>query len=108
MGNKDLMTVIARTTDVSAGGILQITLEGRPPLALVRIDDEYFVVDDTCTHGNAFLSDGEIVGRDIECPFHEGRFDILTGAVTATPCTKDLKVYLVKIIDGQVFAKLDA
>lgn len=102
------MTFIARTTDVEPGCALQVNLEGRPPLALVRLDNEFFVINDTCTHGEASLSDGEIINGDIECPFHGGRFDIRTGAVTAFPCTKALTVYPVKVEDDQVFAALDA
>jgi|GEM_PF-127078 nitrite reductase/ring-hydroxylating ferredoxin subunit len=102
------MTFIARTTDVEPGCALQVNLGGRPPLALVRLDNEFFVINDTCTHGEASLSDGEIVNGDIECPFHSGCFDIRTGAVTAFPCAKALTVYPVKVEDDQVFAALDA
>lgn len=102
------MTFIGRTTDVEPGGILQVPLEGRPPVALVRLANEFFVIDDTCTHGEASLSDGEIVNGDIECPFHSGCFDIRTGAVTAFPCTKALTVYPVKVDGDEVFAALDA
>lgn len=102
------MTFIARTADVEPGCALQVNLEGRPPVALVRLDDEFFVIDDTCTHGEASLSDGEIINGDIECPFHSGCFDIRTGAVTAFPCVKALTVYRVKVDGEQVFAALDA
>jgi len=102
------MTFIARTTDVEPGCALQVNLGGHPPLALVRLADEFFVINDTCTHGEASLSDGEIINGDIECPFHSGCFDIRTGAATAFPCTKALTVYPVKVEDEQVFAALDA
>ena len=108
VSNAKSMTFIARTGDVEPGCALQVNLGGRASLALVRLADEFFVIDDTCTHGAASLSEGDIIDGDIECPFHGGCFDIRTGAVTASPCIKALTVYPVKVEDGQVFAALDA
>ena len=71
-------------------------------------DEGYFVIDDTCTHGAASLSEGDIVGCEIECPFHSGRFDIRTGAATAFPCVKALMIYPVKVEGDEVYAALDA
>ncbi|MCW5670738.1 MAG: non-heme iron oxygenase ferredoxin subunit [Hydrogenophaga sp.] len=101
-------TFIARTSEVEPDYALQVQVEGRPPLAVVCLEGEYFVMDDTCTHGDASMSDGEIVGCEIECPFHAGRFDIRTGAATAHPCSKALTIYPVKVENDQVFAALDA
>lgn len=101
-------TFIARTSEVEPDYALQVLVEGRPPLAVVCLEGEYFVMDDTCTHGDASMADGEIVGCEIECPFHAGRFDIRTGAATVYPCTKALTVYPVKVEGDQVFAALDA
>lgn len=102
------LTFIARTADIEPGCALQVQLDDRAPLALVRLGDEFFVMDDTCTHGAASMAEGDIVGGEIECPFHAGRFDIRSGAATAFPCTKALTVYPVKVEDDQVFAALDA
>lgn len=101
-------TFIARADEVAVGYALQVIVDGREPLALVRLHEGYFVMDDTCTHGAASMSDGEVIGCEIECPFHSGRFDVRTGAVTAFPCTSALTVYPVKVEAGQVFAALGA
>lgn len=102
------MTFIARIHDVEAGYALQVPVEGREPVALVRLDEGYFVIDDTCTHGAASMSEGDIVGCEIECPFHGGRFDIRTGVPTASPCVKALMIYPIKIEGDEVYAALDA
>jgi nitrite reductase/ring-hydroxylating ferredoxin subunit len=101
-------TFIARTDEVEAGCALQVNLDDRAPLAVVRLDDDFYVMDDTCTHGAASMSEGEIIGCEIECPFHSGRFDVRTGAVTAFPCTKALTVYPVKVEGDHVYAALGA
>lgn len=102
------LTFIARTADIEPGCALQVILDDRPPLAVVRLDNEFFVMNDTCTHGAASMTEGEIIDGEIECPFHAGRFDIRSGAATTFPCTKALMVYPVKVEDDQVYAALDA
>ncbi len=77
-------------------------LEGFPPLAVYRVDDEYFVTDNVCTHGEAILTEGYQDGTTIECPFHHGTFDIRTGKATHFPCTVPIKTYPVAIEDGWV------
>lgn len=101
-------TYIARTEEVEAGYPLQVRIDGREPVAVVRLDDGFYVMDDTCTHGAASISEGEVIGCEIECPFHSGRFDVRTGAATAFPCTEALTVYPVKVEGDQVFAALCA
>lgn len=101
-------TYIARTDEVEQGYALQVNIDGREPVALVRLDDGFYVMDDTCTHGAASMSEGEVIGCEIECPFHSGRFDVRTGAVTAFPCVKPLTVYPVRVEGDQVLAALGA
>jgi nitrite reductase/ring-hydroxylating ferredoxin subunit len=55
------------------------------------------VTDDHCTHGPGSLSDGYLDGFEIECDFHNGKFDIRTGEVTAPPCMIPVKTYKVII-----------
>lgn len=108
MSASKTMTFIARIHDVEVGHALQVPVEGREPVALVYLDEGYFVIDDTCTHGAASMSEGDIVGCEIECPFHGGRFDIRTGVPTASPCVKALMIYPVKIEGDEIYAALDA
>ena len=80
----------------------RVVVEGLPPLAIFRIDDEFHVTDDTCTHGEASLADGFIKGDEIECPWHSGKFCIRDGRATAMPAVEPIRVYKTRVIDGQV------
>ena len=60
---------------------------------VARIKDEVFVFENKCNHGNAWLSEGEVVNREVECPFHGGRFDLRTGEATFAPCKKPMRVF---------------
>lgn len=96
-GTIDLCAV----TDVAAGTAKRVEAGGLT-LAVFNLDGEFHVIDDACTHGPGSLSDGIIDGEEIECDFHNGRFNIKTGAVTAPPCMVPIKTYRVVVEDGRV------
>ena len=75
-------------------------------IALYEINGEVFATDNLCTHGAARLSDGFLVGREIECPFHQGRFDVCTGKAMCAPLTQDIRVYPVRIENKRVFVNI--
>jgi p-cumate 2,3-dioxygenase ferredoxin subunit len=91
---------------VAEGSIIRVEVDGLPPLAVYKLDGEVYVTDDTCTHGDASLADGEIEDACVVCPYHMGAFDIKTGEPTAAPCTEALKVYAVTVQDGAVLIEV--
>ena len=54
--------------------------EGRD-IALFKLEDGVFAIDNLCTHGNAQLCDGFMEGSHVECPFHQALFDVRDGSV---------------------------
>ncbi|MFV5403602.1 non-heme iron oxygenase ferredoxin subunit [Acinetobacter sp. 228] len=92
------------TSDIEQGEGLQVIIDGYPPLAVFHLEDGgFYVTDDTCTHGDASLADGEVDGCEVECPFHAGAFDIKTGEPCGAPCSIPLKTYTSFVRDGQVY-----
>lgn len=65
-------------------------------------DDRWFATDGECTHGQAHLAEGYVEGTTIECPKHNGRFDLCTGRAKGTPVTQDLAVHPVRVEGGRV------
>lgn len=70
--------------------------------AVFKLGDRYYVISDTCTHGPGSLSEGYVDGCEVECPFHQGRFDIVTGAVTAAPCTVPVRTWTAHLVNGRI------
>lgn len=97
---------LCRCDEVEEGASLQVLLAGRKPLAVFRLGDAFHVLDDTCTHGNAFLSEGDIDDCQVFCPFHSGAFDIRTGEATVAPCVKPVRTYPVTVVDDVVHVDL--
>jgi ethylbenzene dioxygenase ferredoxin component len=70
--------------------------------AVFKLGDRYIVTADQCTHGPGQLSEGTIIGDEIECPFHMGRFDLRTGKPSYPPCSEAVRVWTAHLVDGQV------
>jgi nitrite reductase/ring-hydroxylating ferredoxin subunit len=88
--------------EVEDFGALRIVVEGLPPLAVFHAAGKFFVVDDTCSHGEASLSEGTVIGESIECPWHAGRFCLRTGAAETFPAVIPIRAYPVVLREGQV------
>ena len=71
-------------------------------LAVYNVDGTFYVTDDACTHGPGSLSEGLLEGDVIECNFHQGRFNVRTGAVVLPPCTIPVKAYHAVVEDSVV------
>ena len=99
------MLFLCRSEDVAAGEILRVDLPDHVPLAVYNLDGTFYVTDDTCSHGEASLAEGEIDGELIECPFHAGCFEIATGLPVVPPCTIPIRSYPVVIRDGAIFVE---
>ena len=78
------------------------------PICLINLDGEYFALNDCCTHQDASLSDGEIVGDEIECPLHGGAFEIRTGKPANFPVVVAAETHQIKVEDGQIFIGLQS
>ena len=85
-------------------GALQVEIAG-VQVAIVRDSaGEIHAIDDTCSHANVSLSEGEVEDGEIECWLHGSRFDLRSGKPTGLPATAPIAVYPVKIDGGDVFA----
>ena len=76
-------------------------------LALYTAEGAVYATDNLCTHGNARLCDGFLEGHEIECPLHQGRFDVRDGRPMCEPASTPLRSYPVKIEGGRVWLLLD-
>ncbi len=76
-------------------------------IAIYAVGDAVHATDNVCTHGQARLCDGFLDGHEIECPLHQGKFDVRDGRPTCAPVTEALRCYPVKVEAGRVFLQLD-
>jgi len=92
---------------VPPGRMLRIE-SGAEPVALCNVGGVFHAVDDTCTHSNWSLCDGDLEGDVLLCPLHNARFCVRTGRVLAPPAPDPLRVYPVRIDGDDVLVDLQA
>jgi naphthalene 1,2-dioxygenase ferredoxin component len=93
---------VAAQADLPANDVVAVKA-GNHEVALYSIDGDVYATDNVCTHGHARLCDGFLEGNEIECPLHQGRFDVRTGKAMCAPLTEDLRSFPVKVVDTRVF-----
>ena len=86
--------------------VIGVIVGGRD-IALYTAGDAVYATDNTCTHGQARLCDGFLDGHEIECPLHQGKFDVRDGTPTCEPVTEALRSYPVKIDGQRVYLQID-
>lgn len=94
------------TDDLPADDVKGVVVAGRD-IAVYTVGDAVYATDNLCTHGHARLCDGFLDGHEIECPLHQGKFDVRDGKPTYDPATEALRSYPVKIEGGRVFLQID-
>ncbi len=95
---------VATVGEIEPGHRKSIFVDDYPAL-LIRVGDNFYAIEDVCTHDGQPLTDGPIDGTAITCPRHGARFDICTGQVLCMPATEPITTFLVEVRDGAVFAK---
>ena len=97
---------LCSAAEVAPGTALKVET-GELALAVFNVAGEFFVTDDMCTHGPGSLSEGYIEGDVVECNFHNGQFNIKSGAVVGPPCMVPVKTYKTTVENGRVLIEVD-
>ncbi|MFO7591664.1 MAG: non-heme iron oxygenase ferredoxin subunit [Acidimicrobiia bacterium] len=93
--------------DVASGSSRRFDVDGHR-LAIVHIDDAWYVVGDECSHEDYSLSEGDVWAEEceIECPKHGSTFSLATGEPQTLPASKPIPVYAVRIDADDVLVTL--
>jgi 3-phenylpropionate/trans-cinnamate dioxygenase ferredoxin subunit len=76
---------------------------GDQEIAVAHDGEEYFAVEDICSHAAVALSEGEIEGCTLECWLHGSRFDLRTGKPTGLPATEPVATFPVELRGNDVY-----
>jgi len=98
---------VARLEDVPTGSIRVVETNGRR-IALCNYDGSIYAIADECTHDRGPLDQGELIGKEVECPRHGARFDVTTGRPTRLPAVRPVKTYPVSVTDGKIAVEVEA
>ncbi len=97
-------TAVASAADVTEGALQQVTVDG-VAILLTRVGGRVHALADRCTHRGGPLSDGELDGNCVVCPWHGSAFRLEGGEVERGPATRPQPVYEVKDEGGQLLVR---
>ncbi|MBO6854487.1 MAG: Rieske 2Fe-2S domain-containing protein [Marivivens sp.] len=92
--------------DIDRDDVMRWDYGGRTYAIYRTEDDEFFASDGLCTHEKVHLADGLLMDYEIECPKHNGRFDIRDGSARRAPVCEALRTYPVKVDVGMIYVEL--
>ena len=92
------LTTVAQKKDLPPGKAIAVDLEGKR-IAIFNISGQFYAIADECTHAGGSLSEGEMEGNVVTCPWHGATYDVTTGAVLSAPADEGVASYKVQI-DG--------
>ena len=87
---------VGRVGEVPDGRPEVFDVEDRK-IAIYRLDDGFYAIDDICTHDGGPLAEGEVEGDEVICPRHGARFNIKTGAALTFPAVTPVDRYPVRV-----------
>jgi len=95
---------VASVDEIPEGKVKTVTVDSLR-IALCNYGGNIYAIDDICTHDGGPLGQGELEGKEIECPRHGARFDVITGQVKALPAVRPVRTYPVHVSDGRIFVE---
>ena len=71
-------------------------------VAIFKIDEQFYAIEDVCSHDGAEIASGELEGDEIICPRHGAKFCVKTGAVKCAPAYEDIDTFPIRIEQGRI------
>ena len=104
---------VCNVSDLEPGTLVQSYLTAvdgtEVAVAIARSDDgDFYAINDICSHGEVSLSEGEIIGCEVECWAHGARFDLRTGEATDLPAIDPVDAYPLRIDGERVLVDVDS
>src|SRR5437667_5805020 len=92
---------VASTTDLAPGEAKCVEAAGTQR-ALFNLEGSFYAIDDTCPHRGGPLSEGEVSGEEVTCPWHGAVYNIKPGAVLGPPAPRGVASYAVRVRGADV------
>jgi ferredoxin-NADP reductase/nitrite reductase/ring-hydroxylating ferredoxin subunit len=98
---------VADTKDIQPSHMKEVQLDGEI-ICLANIEGKYYAIGNICTHEGGPLADGTLEGYEVECPWHNSKFDVRTGEVKEPPASEPEPTYQVKVDGNNILIKKEA
>lgn len=103
---KENVIEVCNIYDLSKGEVIRFDFEHKTYAISRTESNEIFATEGICTHGNAHLADGVVIGELLECPKHNGRFNLRDGQPKRTPVCVGINTYKAFEREGKIYLNL--
>lgn len=86
---------VAAKSEIPVGTGKKVEVNGKE-VAIFNCDGAFYAIDEICAHRGGPLSEGELSGLEVTCPWHGWRFNVANGTSPMTPTAK-VNCYTLKI-----------
>ena len=100
--SSDSLEHVGAVSELPDGGRLSVILDDEVSALVLRVGEDYYCVEDVCTHDGQPMTDGELTDCQLTCPRHGAKFDVRTGAATCMPATEPIRTFPVVIQNDQI------
>jgi 3-phenylpropionate/trans-cinnamate dioxygenase ferredoxin subunit len=104
---EDMFTAVTSVESIREKSFATFEIGG-VSIAICRFRDEFFAVENLCSHALSTFEDGRMRGYRIMCPLHGATFDIRNGDCTGAPASKPIRSFPTRIIDDTIEVELPA
>ena len=102
--NNDDFVRVAETKDIQTSQMKEVQIDGKN-VCIANVDGKYYAIGNVCTHEGGPLADGVLEGYEVECPWHQSKFDVRTGKVTSPPASESEPTYEIKVDGNSILVK---
>ncbi len=92
---------VATTSELAPGQAKEVEVNGKT-IALFNLEGSYHAIDNTCTHRGGPLSEGDVEGQVVTCPWHGAKFNIISGEVLGPPARAEVASYRIRVTGSDV------
>lgn len=89
---------VAETSEIPPGRLKLVDVRGER-VAVANVGGSFFAFSDECTHDGGPLSEGDLDGEVVTCPWHFSRFNVRTGEIVESPAEEVVQTYETRV-DG--------
>ncbi len=98
--------VVGKTDDIGEGKLIHIEAGGKEIL-VTNVNGNYYAMGNICTHAGAQLHEGELVGKELTCPWHGAKWDVTSGSLLWFPQKlREIGHYKVTVENDTVYVEV--
>jgi nitrite reductase/ring-hydroxylating ferredoxin subunit len=97
---------VARSGEIPPGRGKMVEADGKK-IGVFNVDGVFYAIDDTCTHRGGPLSEGDLAGQEVTCPWHHAIFDVTTGEVLGPPAPAGVSRYNTRVEGGDLEVEIE-